>query len=53
MPTLKGMGLKDAVYLCENMGLHLSIKGKGKVMAQSIVAGQAINKGTFVALELN
>ena len=53
MPTLKGMGLKDAVYLCENMGLRLSIKGKGKVMVQSIVPGQAINKGTFVALELN
>ncbi len=53
MPTLKGMGLKDAVYLCENMGLRLSVKGKGKVMAQSIVAGQAINKGTIVALELN
>jgi len=53
MPALKGMGLKDAVYLCENMGLRLSIKGKGKVLTQSIVAGQAINKGSFVSLELN
>jgi cell division protein FtsI (penicillin-binding protein 3) len=53
MPELKGMGLKDAVYICENMGLRLTIRGKGKIGAQSIVAGQTINKGQLVQLELN
>ena len=53
MPELKGMGLKDAVYICENMGLRLNVRGKGKVGTQSIVAGQTINKGQLVQLELN
>jgi cell division protein FtsI (penicillin-binding protein 3) len=53
MPELKGMGLKDAVYICENMGLRLNVRGTGKVGAQSIVAGQTINKGQLVQLELN
>lgn len=53
MPELKGMGLKDAVYICENMGLRLNVKGKGKVELQSILAGQTINKGQLVQLELN
>ncbi len=53
MPALTGMGLKDAIYLCENMGLKVNIKGKGKVATQSIKAGQAIAKGQSVNLELN
>jgi cell division protein FtsI (penicillin-binding protein 3) len=53
MPELKGMGLKDAVYICENMGLRLHVRGVGKVGTQSIVAGQTINKGQLVQLELN
>jgi cell division protein FtsI (penicillin-binding protein 3) len=53
MPELKGLGLKDAVYICENMGLRLNVRGTGKVGAQSIVAGQTINKGQLVQLELN
>ena len=53
MPQLKGMGLKDVVYLCENIGLKVNIKGKGKVAAQSINAGQAIARGQLVSIELN
>ncbi|MEI6087513.1 MAG: penicillin-binding protein [Bacteroidota bacterium] len=53
MPELKGLGLKDAVYICENMGLRLHVRGTGKVGSQSIVAGQTINKGQLVQLELN
>ena len=53
MPELKGMGLKDAVYICENMGLKLNVKGRGKVGGQSIMPGQIINKGQIVQLELN
>ena len=45
MPELKGMALKDVVYLCENMGLKVNVRGRGKVAGQSIVAGQPIAKG--------
>ena len=53
MPQLAGMGLKDAIYLCENMGLKVNVKGVGKVTAQSIAAGEAVAKGQLVNLELN
>ncbi len=53
MPDLKGMGLKDAVYVCENMGLKVNIKGRGKVIAQSLVTGAPVNKGDVVQLLLN
>jgi cell division protein FtsI (penicillin-binding protein 3) len=53
MPLLKGMGLKDVVYLCENMGLKVSVKGKGKVAEQSILPGQPIAKGQVLSVELN
>lgn len=53
MPALKGLGLKDAITLCENIGLKIQVKGKGKVMNQSIVAGQSIAKGQLINIELN
>jgi cell division protein FtsI (penicillin-binding protein 3) len=53
MPILKGMGLKDALFLCEEMGLSVSVKGKGKVEEQSIMPGQFIVKGQQIFLSLN
>ena len=53
MPALTGMGLKDAVYLCENLGLKVMIKGRGKVDWQSISEGQNISKGQIVNIQLN
>lgn len=53
MPMLQGMGLKDAVYLCENLGLKVWPKGKGRVTAQSRPAGAYIKKGETVIIELN
>jgi cell division protein FtsI (penicillin-binding protein 3) len=53
MPQLKGMGLKDVVYLCENMGLKVKVQGKGKVVAQSVQAGQYIAKGQLITVALN
>jgi cell division protein FtsI (penicillin-binding protein 3) len=52
MPNVKGMGLKDALYLLENMGLKVKTNGKGKVMIQSIQAGTALTKGMTVYVEL-
>ncbi|MBC7650754.1 MAG: PASTA domain-containing protein, partial [Deinococcales bacterium] len=52
-PQLKGIGLKDVVILCENMGLKVTTKGKGKVVAQSILPGQSFAKGQILYIELN
>lgn len=53
MPSLLGMNLKDALYLCENMGLKVNIKGKGKVTDQSIMSGLPIAKGQIINIQLN
>jgi len=52
MPNVKGMGLKDVVYMLENMGLKVKANGKGKVMVQSIEAGTTLRKGMTVYVEL-
>jgi len=52
MPQLNGLGLKDVVYLCETKGLKIIVKGKGKVVDQSIAAGQPIAKGQIINVAL-
>lgn len=53
VPDVKGLGLKDAVYLLENLGLKVSAKGKGKVVAQSLPYNTAFERGEVIKLELN
>ena len=53
MPNVRGMGLKDAIYLLENMGVKISVKGKGKIISQSVAPGTALAKGITVMLELS
>lgn len=53
VPAVMGMGLKDAVYLLENMGLAIVVKGRGKVVDQSLAAGTYFNKGQKIQLLLN
>ena len=53
MPNVRGMGLKDAVYLLENMGLKVAIRGKGKIAMQSVAPGTELSKGITVILELS
>lgn len=53
MPDVKGMGLKDAIYLLENKGLTTITSGKGKVVSQSIPAGTSFTKGQKVLIMLN
>ncbi len=47
------MGLKDAVYLLENAGLDVIVKGKGTVTKQSIIAGTKVVKGDKIIIELS
>jgi cell division protein FtsI (penicillin-binding protein 3) len=53
MPNVRGMGLKDALYLLENMGVKVAIKGRGKVLLQSVSPGTQLIKGITVMLELS
>ncbi len=53
MPLLKGMGLKDVVYMCENRGLRVNVKGTGRVITQSIMPGQPIARGQVITIELD
>ncbi len=53
MPSLNGLGLKDALFICENAGLVVKINGAGKVIDQSITEGSPIAKGQLIKLELN
>ncbi len=53
VPDVSGMGLKDAIYLLENAGLHVVAKGKGKVITQSIAGGTRTVKGQTIIIELS
>jgi cell division protein FtsI (penicillin-binding protein 3) len=53
IPDVNGMGLKDALYLLENMNLKVAVVGRGKVINQSLTAGSIFNKGQLITLILN
>ncbi len=53
VPDVKGMGLRDALFLMESQDIHVLAKGSGKVTRQSIAPGTAIGKNQKLTLELN
>ena len=53
VPDVTGLGLKDAVYLLENMGLKVEAKGAGKVVYQSLAQNADFHKGQSINLKLN
>jgi cell division protein FtsI (penicillin-binding protein 3) len=52
VPDVRGMGLRDALYLLENEGLKVRFTGKGKVRKQSIKYGTPSQKGAEIVIEL-
>lgn len=44
VPNVVGLTVKDAIYMLENMGMKVRFHGKGKVVSQSIVAGNKIDR---------
>ncbi|MDP4281893.1 MAG: penicillin-binding protein [Bacteroidota bacterium] len=52
MPDVIGMGIKDALYILEQMGLRVRVTGKGTVIRQSIPPGQRVAKAEIVVLDL-
>jgi len=53
MPDVRGMGLKDALFLLEQMDLKVSVKGRGKVKSQSINPGVQLGSKENILIELN
>jgi cell division protein FtsI (penicillin-binding protein 3) len=53
VPDVRGMSLRDAIYILENKGLRVQISGKGKVLRQSPEHGAKYYEGTVVSLEMN
>lgn len=52
IPNVRGMGMKDAVYVLESLGLSVQVNGRGKVVSQSITPGTEATKGRVITLEL-
>jgi len=53
MPNIIGMSAKDAVFLLESRGYVVKLSGRGKVVKQSVAAGEKTPKGTSVTLTLS
>jgi cell division protein FtsI (penicillin-binding protein 3) len=53
VPDVRGMSLRDAVYLLENSGIRVRYSGKGRVLRQSPEHGARYSEGTVVSLEMN
>jgi cell division protein FtsI (penicillin-binding protein 3) len=52
VPSVIGMGARDAVYQLESRGVKTRLKGRGRVKSQSIYAGTAIKQGMVCDLVL-
>lgn len=52
VPDLSGMGLKDALYVAGNSGLKVVVRGRGKVVMQSLAPGTIVQKGLPITIEL-
>ncbi|MEW5846741.1 MAG: penicillin-binding protein [Bacteroidota bacterium] len=53
VPNVVGMGLRDAIYHLERLGLRVVAKGRGTVRSQSVQPGEPVTKGTTVYLEMS
>jgi cell division protein FtsI (penicillin-binding protein 3) len=53
VPDVRGMSLRDAIYLLENSGYKVKYSGKGRVLRQSPSQGAKYLEGQIVSLELN
>lgn len=52
VPNVKGMGLKDALFVLENLGLSVEPIGEGTIIYQSIEPGTRIHPGDKIFLKL-
>ena len=53
VPSVKGMGIKDAVSILEKLGLQVRINGRGAIVEQSIEPGTSIKPGDEILLTMS
>lgn len=53
VPNVKGMGLRDALFLLESVGLKVKVSGKGTVRRQSINPGERVKRDSNIEIELS
>lgn len=53
MPDVRGMTLRDALYLLENQGLQVKYSGKGRVESQWPTPDEKVKAGNKVVVTLN
>jgi cell division protein FtsI (penicillin-binding protein 3) len=53
VPDVRGMSLRDAIYMLENSGLRVRYNGKGRVLRQSPEHGARYSVGSVVSLDMN
>lgn len=52
VPNVKGMGLRDALFVLENAGLKVGVSGAGMVQKQSVAPGTEVREGSWIQIEL-
>ena len=50
---MRGMTLRDAIYVLENLGLEVQVDGRGRVATQSMTPGGKIVEGSTIKLKLS
>ena len=53
VPLVKGLGLREAIVVLERAGYNVEFEGDGCVVAQTPIAGSAVEKGSYVKLTLS
>jgi cell division protein FtsI (penicillin-binding protein 3) len=53
IPDVTGMTLRDAIFLLENLGLHVQYSGSGRIRNQSQLPGTRALKGSNITLKLS
>lgn len=53
VPNVVDMGLKDALYLLEERGMRVSVRGRGRVVSQSIAAGSRVTPNSSITLGMS
>ncbi|MEO8067748.1 MAG: penicillin-binding protein [Flavobacteriales bacterium] len=52
VPNVVGMGLRDALFILENHGLHVNVVGSGMVSQQSLKANTRYVRGNSITIKL-
>ena len=53
VPDVTDMGLRDALYLLENMGYKVKFSGRGVIVGQSPESGAELGRGGLIELQLS